>query len=127
MLALVDAPHDDITQALCDGVWHELPIELRGRFVDPADACENQMWRRDLIEYINNHPELRFQVEERTFHICRAHPAAREVVENGIVPNDFVCPAGNEACPFQLALAMGNGEPLVFDPSWGRTRLRIAT
>lgn len=88
-------------------------IELRGRFLDPEDAVENEMWRLDLIEYINNHPELRFHLEERKFHICRAHAVAREVIRTGVVPGAFVCPVRNAACPFEAASKLGDGRPLV--------------
>lgn len=99
--ALVER-HDSLA---CDGEWHELSIELRGRFVDPEDAREDETWCDDLVEYINAHPEVGFHLEERRFHICRAHRAAREVIAAGRVPAGFVCPVASDGCPFQGASA----------------------
>ena len=60
--------------------WHELPIQLRGRLVDEETRREDRMLKQQLFDYIVNHEEVTFFLEERTYHICRAHPAARAAV-----------------------------------------------
>lgn len=111
--ALCDDRLDDITITRHGDEWCGLTIELRGRFVDPEDVRDDEMWCEDLIEYINNRPEMRFHLEERELHICRAHPIAREVVRAGLVPSAFVCPAGSAACPFETASELGGHRPLL--------------
>jgi hypothetical protein len=100
--------------------WFGVSIELHGRFIDPEDALEQEMWTEDLIEYINNRPEMRFHLEERRFHICRAHAAAREIVRTGVIHGHFTCPAANDACPFEAASDLGDGRALVLVPSLRR-------
>jgi hypothetical protein len=111
--ALTDRRLDTIALAPIEGEWHELSIELRGRVVDPEDAREDDTWCDDLIEYINGHPEVAFHLEERRFHICRAHRAARDVISTGRVPARFTCPAANDRCPFKEASSLASGRPLV--------------
>lgn len=79
--------------------FERLPIRLQGVFVDPELARENAMWTRHLTEYIQAHPEVTFHLQERTFHICRAHPTARRVVATGVIAADFRCPFARHGCP----------------------------
>jgi len=108
--ALYDPGRDDITRAAAEPArWAALPLELRGRFVDPEDARDDAMWRQDFIEYLNAHPEIDLAVGARRFHICRAHADARRVLETGRIPHDFGCPLGRPSCPFARALAQQPG------------------
>lgn len=79
-------------------------MELLGVFVDDdtarEDELDNAMWSDDFREYVTAHEELVFHVGDRSFHICRAHPAARAVAEAGVIPAGFACPLGRGACPF---------------------------
>ena len=93
--------------------WHELPIELRGYFVDPETHRENKMWKQQLCEYVNGH-EVRFFLSGRTFHVCRAHAVAREVGRTGVIPRDFECPFRSAECPFASALAQGDGRSAIW-------------
>jgi hypothetical protein len=88
--------------------WHELPIKLRGFFVDHETHRENAMWKQQLCEYVNGH-EVRFFIAEKSFHVCRAHAVAREVIATGTIPHDFACPFASEQCPFAAALAASDG------------------
>jgi hypothetical protein len=82
----------------------EPAVELLGVFVDDAteraDELDNAMWSDDFREYVTAHDELVFHVPARSFHICRAHPAARAVVARGVIPAGFACPLGRAGCPF---------------------------
>ncbi|MDX2088361.1 MAG: hypothetical protein SFX73_10950 [Kofleriaceae bacterium] len=77
-------------------------LVLVGLLVD--DACELETWRDELREYVQNHEDLVFHLEERTWHICRAHPVAHAVVATGVVPAGVTC--GNRTCPFASARPM---------------------
>jgi len=72
---------------------------LLGYFIDDEPAV-NEHWTDDLREWISGHEEVVFFLEERTFHICRAHRDARRVIETGIIPAGFTCPLGRADCPF---------------------------
>jgi hypothetical protein len=106
--ALTDRRLDSIALAATEGEWHDLSIELRAH-IDPEDDT----WCDDLIEYINGHPEVALHLEERRFHICHAHRAAREVIATGRVPATFTCPVANDRCPFKEASSLASGRPLV--------------
>jgi hypothetical protein len=110
--ALTDRRLDSIALAATEGEWHDLSIELRAH-IDPEDAREDDTWCDDLIEYINGHPEVAFHLEERRFHICRAHRAARDVISTGRVPARFTCPAANDRCPFKEASSLAHGRSLL--------------
>ena len=84
-------------------VWHALPLTLHGFHAGTESAKENAFWQEQLREYIDGH-EVKFFLAQRTFHVCRAHAVAREVIATGIVPADFACPFANDACPFAAAL-----------------------
>ena len=93
-----------------------------GVWVDPELARENALWTQERIEYINAHPEVGFYLRERLFHICRAHPQARRVVQRGIVPTDWRCPLGRSACPFAAVTAKRWQFALHLVPAWPCTR-----
>ncbi len=98
--------------------WHDLPIELRGFFaVDRAAERENEMWTEQLREYVDAHEDILFFLEERTFHICRAHPEARRVIRTGVIAPDFACPLRRrDGCPFAGATAREPGKAIVLVP-----------
>ncbi|GAB5549606.1 MAG: hypothetical protein RLO52_20355 [Sandaracinaceae bacterium] len=109
--ALDDPRRDDVALAWDEerGAFEALPIEVVGRFVDPEDARDDALARQQLLEYVNAHPELEFFLRERRFHICRAHAAARSVLRSGVIPAGFECPLRERSCPFERALAQGEG------------------
>jgi len=104
-------------RALRRTVWRDPPIELVGIPVDPESARENAAWCRQMIEYINGHEEIGFYLQERRFHICRSHAAARRVIERGVIDAGFVCPRGEAACPFAGAAAIVPGRAVMLVPS----------
>ncbi len=57
--------------------WRDQPLVLIGAPVDAALADDAALWTAQLVEYINSHEEVGFYLQERRFHICRAHAAAR--------------------------------------------------
>ena len=77
------------------------------------DASELETWRDELREYVQNRDDLVFHLEERTWHICRAHPLARTIIVAGLIPAAFAC--GWRACPFGSA-ARGRPVQLVAVP-----------
>ena len=101
--------------------WQEVPVELRGRLLDPADAHDEALWKEQLLEYVNGHPEIRFFMAEGSFHICRAHAAARRVMMSGLIPARFVCPVGDEGCPLERASRCASGRAIALEagPGWG--------
>ncbi len=86
--------------------------------VDAHNRVECRDAKSDLAEYLVNH-EL-FAVEDRVYHICRRHPAAREVLRRGEIGASFACPAQSPRCPFAAASASMGGAPL-------QLRVRSAT
>lgn len=100
-----------------------LTIALEARFVDTEKADEEEV-RRDeeraavlgLFEYVANNPELRWQIRGPTFHICRAHPKARQAVARGLLRADFRCPYQRGSCPMRAALDQQPGRSIVFEP-----------
>lgn len=93
--------------------WHELPIELRGEFVDPQDLVDEHEAYQSLLEYhCGNHGDARVFLTERVFHLCRAHAAARAVIAAGRLPHDFVCPLADAGCPMRAVLAEAPGKSL---------------
>src|SRR5689334_2088712 len=80
--------------------WRDQPLELVAMPVDAEAATEHEAWTDQLREYIDGHEEIGFFLQERRFHICRAHPAARRVIATGTIPAGFTCPRAHAACPF---------------------------
>lgn len=105
----------------------EPEMVLQGRPVDPQEQAENEQWTAQLREYVNGH-EVPFFMEEKRFHICRAHRIAREVTETGVLPAAFSCPLEQAACPFAAALSLHPGcavhlVPVPSGPAAGSTNL----
>jgi hypothetical protein len=96
--------------------WRKLPIVVRGRFFD-ADTPTNdelEAWNVDLYEFLLDHPEVKIAetFTERTFHFCTAHEHAREVLKNGVLPADFICPFDAGDCPMRAILDLKPGQSL---------------
>jgi hypothetical protein len=104
--ALYDARHEKPgwTSATPDGQWARIPVVFRARWGDPETSREDEMWRRDFLEYCNGH-EVGAWIRTayaRTVHVaCAAHPAAREVLRNGVLRRDFPCPLRDARCPLR--------------------------
>ena len=90
--------------------WRDQPLVLIGAPVDAALAHDAALWTAQLVEYINSHEEVGFYLQERRFHICRAHAAARRVVRAGVIPAGFACPRRAADCPFAAAAACVPGQ-----------------
>ncbi len=103
-------------------VWQELPIELRGRFVDEEALVEHDEYKRQLLEYVNNHEEVQFFLTERSFHICRSHKKARDCIANGLIPASFVCPLSSKECPLLHVLAQRPGKSVAIDVHLHKTQ-----
>jgi hypothetical protein len=84
-------------------------LDLVGHVVDREAEREHRMWTRDLREYVSSHEEVGFFLQERRYHICRAHAAARAVIASGTIPAAFACPLHNRACPLAGASALAGG------------------
>jgi hypothetical protein len=78
--------------------------------LDEDAARDVAEWNQSLAEYLVAH-EL-FLVDERPFHICQSHAAAREVIATGVVPAQFACPRAHAACPFAAASHCAGGREL---------------
>ncbi|MBL8622866.1 MAG: hypothetical protein JNK64_16235 [Myxococcales bacterium] len=90
--------------------WRDQPLTLIGAPVDPELAYDAALWTAQLVEYINSHEEVGFYLQERRFHICRVHAAARRVVRAGVIPAGFTCPRRAADCPFAAAAACVPGQ-----------------
>ncbi len=78
-----------------------------GRLVlvgDPrsAEFAEPRDGNRDLLEFILNHEEIVFFLEERSFHICTEHRQARAILERLKIPARFRCALRGEDCPMRV-------------------------
>jgi hypothetical protein len=110
-----------------------LAVLLEARFVEPAgreaflDREDERLAKQSLREWIEGHPEQPFFLAEQLFHICRAHPKAREAVRAGFVPADFSCPLANEGCPMRRLLAVEPGCSVVLSVVGVRGRERAET
>ncbi|MGE0548794.1 MAG: hypothetical protein AB7O24_23960 [Kofleriaceae bacterium] len=102
--------------------WHELPIELRGALVDEENDPEHRMFKQQLLEYISNHEEVQFFLADGSFHICRAHPAARAVICSGLLPARFECPIADQACPMRTIIAAAGGRSVTLSVGLARGR-----
>lgn len=102
--------------------YREESFVLVGVPVDPEALDDVAMWTDELREYVQAREDLVFHVEERRYHICRAHPLARGVIETGVIAAGFACPRGG--CPFAAAsrCAGGRAVQLVAIPDDGGNR-----
>lgn len=101
--------------------WEQVPEVVGGRFVPHDDSVRMHEWLEDWHEYYLGHEEVvllpRVVVVFRTFHICQAEPAAREVAATGLLPAEFACPAGFAGCPMRRVQAVAPGRPLHLTPA----------
>jgi hypothetical protein len=87
-------------------------VTLVAHPVDGELEREHRMWTRDLRDYVNSHEEVGFFLQERRYHICRAHAAARTVIATGTISAAFQCPLRDRACPFAGASERAGGAVL---------------
>ncbi|MEM7158874.1 MAG: hypothetical protein AAF799_38905 [Myxococcota bacterium] len=93
----------------------ELMLLLEPRFIDPSNREhqrnleENYEAYVQRLEYIRSHPEYKWSLEVRNFHICRAHRRARAAVETGRLRADFECPLARDSCPMRRLLDLRPG------------------
>lgn len=97
--------------------WYGVAVAVRGRF-RREDLCrrkdeEEDAFPVDLYEYLVNH-EI-FLAEERHYHVCTAHEAARAAVRAGVVPATFSCPLERPECPMRRVLDTSPGRALHLD------------
>ena len=102
---LLDRRNDSRAFVFCEDeqgnrAWHRLPLVDEDLPSDNPDDYERE-WQLEHFEHLLAHPELMIASDAviRTFHICTAHPAARQVVENGELAKSFSCPVGAVDCP----------------------------
>lgn len=95
--------------------WHQLPITVRGLIVEGRRP--DHSFDEDLYDFLVNHPEGVVLLAGRTFHICRAHPAARDVLRAGFLPCDFRCPFDDANCPMKALLAAAGGKNVALQRS----------
>lgn len=87
-----------------------LTVLLEPRFIDAGsrevqeDRNEDRVARRALLDWVVAHPEYRWGLAERSFHICRAHRHARDTVRVGFIPANFRCPLKRRRCPMRRLL-----------------------
>ena len=86
--------------------WRKLPFDaLTVEGVDTGDWEE----KRDFFEYAVNRELLVQDSQGRTKHVCRAHVAARQILKEGVIPGEFVCPVMNTECPMRAIVEMAGG------------------
>lgn len=117
--ALWDARTEDTSMAgevRADGSveWRSLPIEVRGLIIEGRKDGQPRRWSKSQYEYLLNHPESVVILAGRRFHVCRAHPAAREVLKRGRLEPSFRCPLENERCPMRSLLEAAGGRCVGF-------------
>jgi hypothetical protein len=91
------------------------PFVVIGKFESSKNGNTNKEWYEDMYEYLVAHPEaiiLAGQFEPRAFHICTFHQKAREVLKNGVIPNDFLCPFADSDCCMLKILQQDPGKSL---------------
>ena len=89
-------------------------VGVRGRFqredeISRKDEAEDA-FPKDLYEYFVNH-EISL-AEERQYHVCTAHEAARAALRAGVIPAGFACPLERAECPMRGVLALAPGRSL---------------
>ena len=96
-------------------VWRAVPLELRGLIVEGRKSSRRgRKWNDDYYEYLVNHPEAVMVLAGRALHVCRAHPAAREVLKRGVLEACFTCPLGRGECPMTKLLEVSRGRRIEF-------------
>lgn len=116
--ASLDAP----TREELVGRWVAIPlagsaarsVEVRGAAgriaVDDVDGPQDRGgWNRDLYEFAVAH-DVVFHLNQRVFHICRAHDAARRVAREGRILAGFRCPFARSGCPMRALVDAAGGD-----------------
>jgi hypothetical protein len=85
----------------CEG---RAPRGVTARFVEDSGTDDEGL---DFYEYLVNHDIV--LDDGRRFHICSAHPQARQVLASGLLPAGFRCPIGRDECPMRAILAVSPG------------------
>lgn len=97
--------------------WYGVAVAVRGRFRrEDAVSREDdaaEAFPVDLYEYLVNH-EISL-AEERQYHVCTAHEAARAALRAGVIPATFTCPLERAECPMRRLLALAPGRSLHLD------------
>ncbi|MBX9628625.1 MAG: hypothetical protein K2X82_32810 [Gemmataceae bacterium] len=90
-----------------DGDWHRLPVRVGVRFLPADPPGPGDDWRADYLEHLLNDPAVTLYDIPwvPVIGVCTAHPAARGALAAGVIPADFACPLGAEACPMRRLLA----------------------
>ena len=91
--------------------WRKLSFEALAEEEEEADDWEQ---KRDFFEYAVNHELLFKDHQGRTTHVCRAHKAARQLIKEGKIPANFVCPVNDQACPMREIVKMAGGKSVRF-------------
>lgn len=86
---------------------HGAPSRVRGVPIERS-GDEDNPFPLDLYEYVIAHEII--LIEERTFHVCSQHPAARAVLRSGHLPSSFQCPLGRLQCPMRRILSHTGGQ-----------------
>ncbi len=94
-------------------VWRPLPIELMGMPIDPEDRADERLWKKQHYQYLTREPNMQFMVLGHTFHICRAHQKAQDILKEGRVPSAFDCPFEKLDCPWKRASELVSGAEIV--------------
>lgn len=98
-----------------EGEWKSLPVLVGAEFFPQEDEPEEGAdWNQDFYEYLINNPELAIHYRGRIYHICRSHPAAREVLKAGRIPADFACGWKRTDCPMKTVLGLNPGHGIRF-------------
>ncbi len=82
--------------------WHDLPIVDDDLLSDDPQEYQRE-WQLEHFQYLLDHPELVISPDAvvRTFRICVAHPAARQVAVDRELACDFQCPVADDGCPIR--------------------------
>ncbi|MEL6180184.1 MAG: hypothetical protein AAFS10_14585 [Myxococcota bacterium] len=69
----------------------------------------------DLFEYYHDRG-YHTLMKERAYHICTAHPQARQQLGQGCIPSSFRCPLGRMSCPLRrIVRQVGRGASVTVD------------
>ncbi|MEM9069805.1 MAG: hypothetical protein AAGE52_14930 [Myxococcota bacterium] len=99
-----------------------LPIRLQGRpVVDRQLGPDSRIMRGQLLDFVLNHEEIGFFLEKRRFHICRLHTQARQILEDGTIPDTFRCTLRGHACAFERVACAAENHTILVQLRFGST------
>lgn len=97
--------------------WYGVKVAVRGRFRRGEDGASKERGEDpfpiDLYEYLVGH-EISLS-DQRQYHVCTAHEAARAAVRAGVIPATFRCPLERPDCPMRRMMGLAPGRPLHLD------------